>query len=105
MSLALLDAGDRSPHQAIGLRGKIVIGQAANALPVTPSADPIYVDPETSEPVPVSIYVGATGNVTVIPYGLKGDATVTFTAVPAGSMLPVAVTAVTAGPADLVAIW
>jgi hypothetical protein len=108
MGMPLVDAGNAGPHMAVGLRGKLVLGKPANALAVTPSASPIYMDPATSEPVPVLIYVGVAGNVTVQPYGLNGSNSVTFTGVPAGTLLPVAVIAVTAlagGAADLIAIW
>lgn len=43
---------------------------------------------------PVSIYVGAAGNVCVVPE--FGDTTVTFVGMPAGSTLPVRVLAVRA---------
>ena len=43
------------------------------------------------------LYIGSTGNVTVTTSG--GDAGVVFTAVPAGTVLPVLVTAVTAATA------
>lgn len=106
MSLALLDAGDGNPHQAIGLRGKLVLGAAANAVAVAPGAGAIYTDPVSDEPVPVAIYVGVEGSVTVVPYGKKGAASVTFAAVAAGSMLPIAVIAVTAAAnGGIVAVW
>ena len=107
MSLSLLDGRDGTPHQAEGMRGKLALGKPANAVAIAVSASPIALD-SNNEPIPVMIYVGAAGNVTVTPYGLKGSNSVTFTAVPAGTMLPVAVTAVTAasaGSPDLVAIW
>jgi hypothetical protein len=108
MGLPLVDAGNATPQMAIGLRGKLVLGKPANAMAISASASPIYLDPVTGEPVPVLIYVGAAGNVTVTPYGLKGSNSVVFTAVPAGTLLPVAVIAVTAasaGSPDLVAVW
>lgn len=48
-----------------------------------------------------ALYVGTEGNITVT---MLGGQSVTFTAVPAGSMLPLRVTHVTAGT-GVVAIW
>lgn len=61
---------------------------ATRALAVTPSPTP-FADPTRY------LYVGAAGSVTVI---MAGDATqtpVTFAGIPAGTLLPIAVTAVT----------
>ena len=49
------------------------------ALALTPS------DADTF-PVPVTVYVGAAGNVAVLPW--NGGAAVTFVGLPAGSVLP-----------------
>lgn len=48
-----------------------------------------------------ALYVGTEGNITVT---MVGGQSVTFTAVPAGSLLPLRVTHVTAGT-GVVAIW
>ena len=64
-----------------------------NARPVTLGVDLV--------PVAQSLYVGATGDVTVVV--AHDGTTVTFKAVPAGTILPVTVKKVTAGT-DIVAL-
>lgn len=65
-----------------------------NAVAYTPPNDTdTFVDVQGSA-IPVSLWVGGSGNVTVLPFG--ASSTVTFTAVPAGTMLPVMVRRVNA---------
>lgn len=59
-----------------------------NAVAVTPNDSNVF-------SVPVTLYVGVTGNVVVTP-AAPGAADVTFTGVPAGTILPVRVVAVKA---------
>lgn len=65
-----------------GSRGGVQISPPANAIAITPDDVKVY-DP------PISVWVGATGDVVVVPYGRAGDATVTYPGVPAGTTLPV----------------
>lgn len=54
------------------------------------------------------VYVGVTGDVTVVMMGTEGDSSVTFTAVPAGSVLPIRVREISATgttATDIVALW
>lgn len=46
--------------------------------------------------LPVTVYVGGTGNVAIIPAQGPSTVTVTFTGVPAGTLLPVQVRAIMA---------
>jgi len=61
---------------------------ATRALAVTPGQNP-FADPTRY------LYVGAAGSVTVIMAGDASQTPVTFAAVPAGTLLPIAVSAVT----------
>jgi hypothetical protein len=75
---------------------------ARNAAAVTPS------DTVDLPYVSRGIYVGGLGNLKVVMASPMGDATVTFTAVPVGVLLPIAVSRVMATgttAANLVAIW
>lgn len=70
---------------------------AENAAAVTPGAGALS---DTTR----ALYVGGAGNMTVTMAG--NAASVTFTAVPAGTTLPIAVTHVTAATAtSIVALW
>jgi hypothetical protein len=74
-------------------------GSAANAIAVTPS------DSTPLSPGALALYVGVAGDVTAI---MLSGATVLFSAVPAGSVLPIQVTQVKATgttASGIVAIW
>lgn len=60
-----------------------------NGLAYTPPNDTDTFVDSRGDAVPVSVWVGGTGNVTVLPFG--ATTTVTFTGVPAGTVLPVMV--------------
>lgn len=60
-----------------------------NGIAYTPPNDTDTFVDSRGDAVPVSVWVGGTGNVTVLPFG--ATVAVTFTAVPAGTMLPVMV--------------
>lgn len=65
-----------------GVRGGVQLSKPANAIAVTPDDAHVF-DP------PISVWVGVTGDVALVPYGRAGDAVVTYPAVPAGAELPV----------------
>lgn len=65
---------------------------AAPSTPRFPDRAEAVTPSDVTEFVPSTIYVGVTGDVTVQPAG--GGSSVTFTAVPAGSVVPVRVTQV-----------
>lgn len=72
----------------------VMTGFPFYAFAITTSDTNIFVDAgATSVAVPVSVYVGVSGNVKVTPFSsAAADATtVTFTNFPAGEMLPVQV--------------
>jgi hypothetical protein len=72
--------------------------------PVDDAAEVTPHDTTALDPTPTGLYVGVTGDVTVIT--ARGT-TVTFTAVPAGSILPIRVTHVKAtgtSATDIVAL-
>lgn len=79
--MMILDPVTGAPNPPTGVNGRIT-SKAANAFAITKSDSTIY-DP------PIEVYVGGTGNVAVVPYGRKSDASVLFTAVPAGTSLPI----------------
>lgn len=92
MTLQVIDPVSGAPRPVKGVDGRIVLSLPANAIAITPGAT-VY-DP------PLQVWVGSAGDVTITPYGRAGDPSVTFPAVPAGTMLPVLckqVTAATAG--------
>ena len=69
---------------------------AANAVAITAGASPL------AEPTR-AIYVGGAGNITVT---MLGGQSVTFTGVPAGAILPIRATHVTAATATaLLGLW
>ena len=69
---------------------------ATNAAAITPSVSPLA-------DVTRALYVGGAGNVTVT---MLGGQSVTFTAVPAGSILPIRCTHVTAATATaILGLW
>lgn len=79
-------------RQAAG--ASIMTGFPFYAFSITTSDANIFVDAgATSVAVPVSVYVGVSGNVKVTPFSSSSPdvSTVTFTNVPAGTMLPVQV--------------
>lgn len=88
MELQLVDPVTGAPLPAQGVNGKIVISLPANSIAITPTdtAGAFFAQP-------VSVWVGDVGpvNVAVIPYGLQGDKSVTFTNLSAGMTLPVLV--------------
>lgn len=91
--MAVIDTGKPSEKAAV-----TVTGFPCNAKAITPSDADTFSDP-------VSIFVGAAGTVTVTPAG--GQANVAFE-VPAGSFVPVLVTAVLStgtDASDLVAVY
>jgi len=68
---------------------------------ITPS------DTDTHEP-PVTVYVGVTGNVAIVPAGEPASAAVVFKGLPAGSVVPcraVKVMATGTTATDLVALY
>lgn len=74
-------------------------GPAANSIAVTPS-DTVSLTATTR-----ALYVGTSGNLTVL---MAGGQTTLFTAVPAGSLLPLQVTRVNAtgtAATNLIAMW
>jgi hypothetical protein len=79
--MAVIDPVTGAPNPAKGISGRIT-SRPPNAIAITPDPVKVY-DP------PIELYVGGAGNVLVVPYGRNSDATVLFTAAPAGSMLPV----------------
>lgn len=81
MSLMIIDPVTGAPNPATGVGGRIT-SRGANAIAITPSNVTVY-DP------PIEVYVGGTGNVNVVPYGRKSDASVLFTGVAVGASLPV----------------
>ncbi|HBY59942.1 MAG TPA: hypothetical protein DEH78_08965 [Solibacterales bacterium] len=69
---------------------------------VTPS------DSTTFSPVPRALYVGGTGDLTVIGAGDDTGTPVTFSTVPAGTLLPIAVSKVMAtgtSASNIVAVY
>lgn len=62
---------------------------ATNAFVITPSSNTLAISTR-------SIYVGGAGDITVLPVGYKQETPVaiTFTAVPAGTILPIRVSVV-----------
>ena len=79
-------------------RGQVITSPPEHAMTVTPS--------DTADlPAPARIYVGVTGNVSVVT---AGGETVAFAAFPAGAMLPVLVRRVRStgtGASSLVAVF
>lgn len=89
MTLPVIDPVTGAPNPAQGVNGCITRSVPANAKAVAGGGATVF-NP------PLQLYVGSAGNITVVPYGNVGDATVTFTAVPAGTILPVLVKQVVA---------
>ena len=73
---------------------------AENAVAITPADADMAV-------VCRAIYVGGAGTVVVKPVGSEGDASVTFVAVPAGTVLPIRATQIKGASTatGIVAIW
>jgi hypothetical protein len=67
---------------------------AHGAVPVTPSA--------TEIPVTRALYSGAGGDISVV---MADGQAVTFVAVPASVIVPIQVSQVTAGPANVLALY
>ena len=80
-----------------------IITPAAHATAITPA------DADLSSGIYTrAIYVGGTGDLTVMMAGDEGDSIVTFAAVPAGSILPMIVKQIRASNSTatfIVAIW
>jgi hypothetical protein len=69
---------------------------AGNAAAITPGSSPLA-------EVTRALYIGGAGNVTVT---MKGGQSVTFTALPAGAILPIRATHVTAATASaIIGLW
>lgn len=81
--LQLIDPQGGGPNVARGYKGGLSVSPPASGGVVTPSDAVIY-------DRPIMVWVGDTGpvNVTVVPYGNDGDASVTFT-LSAGMTVPV----------------
>jgi hypothetical protein len=83
---------------AVAANAALIATPNATSFPARPGIYDAALTVTTSDAntysVPVAIYVGGTGNVTVTPS--SGGADVVFTAVPAGAILPLRVTAVKA---------
>lgn len=73
------------------------VSTASPAVPVLPHNAVAYTPPNDTDtfvdvqgvPVPVAVYVGGGGNITVLPFGAA--TAVTFTNFPSGSVLPIMV--------------
>lgn len=85
MQLEVIDPVSAAPVPAQGVNGKLILSLPANSMAITPTdaAGAFFAKP-------VQVWVGDVGpvNVAVIPYGLEGDKSVTFTNLAAGMTLP-----------------
>ena len=81
--MQILDPVTGAPHPIKGVDGKLSTSLPANAIAITPSDATVY-DP------PIQVWVGDAGsvNVTIVPYGKKGDKTVLYPTA-FGMILPV----------------
>lgn len=85
-ALQLVDPSSGKPNPAKGVDGRLILSLPANAKAITPS-DSVTYDP------PIQIWIGdnTAVNVTIVPYGRNGDASVLYplSAGMGGTTLPV----------------
>jgi hypothetical protein len=84
MELQVIDPVTAAPVPASGVGGKLITSLPANAMAITP-------DDNTFFRKPVQVWVGDAGpvDVTVVPYGLEGDKSVTYPGLTLGMTIPV----------------
>jgi hypothetical protein len=83
MAFWLIDPRTGVPNAARGPHGKLIAAPPADASAITPDNNTVY-----NPPLSVTVWDAAAETITVVPYGMKGDAQVTYPTKP-GMRVPV----------------